>query len=248
MEIWKYFDITHRDHVFCNPLSSEKVNELLGLLELKAGARVLDIACGKGEMLVLLAEQYSIEGVGVDLSPYVCRDARLLAEKRAPKAPLQFIEKNGANYAIPPGEEPFDLAMCIGASWIWKGCRGTLQALSGFVKKRGLVLLGEPFWKNTPPEEYLSAAELKAEDFATHHGNVAIGEEESLTFLYALVSSDDDWDRYEGLQYRAAERYAIEHPDDPDTKELLSRIHKSRDAYLQWGRSCLGWAVYLFQR
>jgi len=61
-----------------------------------------------------------------------------------------------------------------------------------------------------------------------------------------LVSSDDEWDRYETLQWRAAARYADLHADDPEVTELLARVEKSRREYLSWGRDTLGWALYLF--
>lgn len=38
MDPGKYYDITHRDHILCNPLSSAKVDEILGLLDLAPGA------------------------------------------------------------------------------------------------------------------------------------------------------------------------------------------------------------------
>ena len=65
MDRWKYFDITHRNHVVCNPTSIEKLDEMLSLLYLKPGARVVDIACGKAELLVRLTERFGIKGVGV---------------------------------------------------------------------------------------------------------------------------------------------------------------------------------------
>jgi hypothetical protein len=43
---------THREHVVCNPTSEEKLTRLVELLRLPAGARVVDIACGKGEFLI----------------------------------------------------------------------------------------------------------------------------------------------------------------------------------------------------
>ena len=52
MDLWRFFDVTHREHVVCNPISVEKLEELIALLSLKPGARVLDIASGKGEFLV----------------------------------------------------------------------------------------------------------------------------------------------------------------------------------------------------
>jgi len=49
MDTWKFYDITHREHVVCNPTSNDKLARLVGLLRLPAETRVVDIACGKGE-------------------------------------------------------------------------------------------------------------------------------------------------------------------------------------------------------
>ena len=48
---WKYYDITHKRHVLCNPLSERKFQRLCRLLGLTRGARVLDVACGSGAFL-----------------------------------------------------------------------------------------------------------------------------------------------------------------------------------------------------
>jgi len=64
----------------------------------------------------------------------------------------------------------------------------------------------------------------------------------------SYAPNQDDWDRYEGLQWQAAERYAADHPDDPDVEPLLQTSRGQRDAYLRWGRECLGWAMYLFRK
>lgn len=58
MDMWKFFNITHREHILCNPMSLEKLEQLITLLSLKLGARVLDIATGKGEFLIRLVERY----------------------------------------------------------------------------------------------------------------------------------------------------------------------------------------------
>jgi hypothetical protein len=59
-----------------------------------------------------------------------------------------------------------------------------------------------------------------------------------------MVSSADEWDCYQGYQWRAAERYARAHRD-PD---LLKQMRHHRDTYLRWGRDTLGWAIYLFMK
>jgi hypothetical protein len=140
-----------------------------------------------------------------------------------------------------------DLAACVGASWIWGGHRGTLRALSNIIRPGALVLVGEPYWIREPDPEYLEADGLEREAFSTLHGNVEIGREEGLTLLYAMPSIIADWDRYLGLQLRAAERFAAEHPDDPDLSELMPRVRGHFDAYLRWGRETLGWCIYLFR-
>ena len=112
---WRFFDITHADHVLCNPLSVAKLDEMIGLLDLWHGQRVIDIACGKGELLVRLVERYGIGGVGVDprrTHPPTLRSAR--GDTRA-RGGLEVLEIDGAEYRASRGR--FDLACCLGASW-----------------------------------------------------------------------------------------------------------------------------------
>ena len=247
MDRWKYFDITHRCHIICNPMSIEKLEELIDLLKLSAGARVLDIGSGKAELLVKLVERFGAHGVGVDTSPFHIADAEKKRQKRVPDSDLEFVCLDGARYH-PDAPESFDLGMCIGASWVFGGHRGTIRALKGMVKPGGLVMTGEPFWRREPPEEYLAAEGCTHESFSTHPGNVAIGEEEGLTFLYCVVSNQDDWDRYEGLRWYAAANHARSNPKDPDLPELMERARSARERYLMWGRDTLGWAIYLFRK
>jgi len=245
MNIWKFYSVTHAYHVVCNPMSTAKLDELIGLLSLNPGATVLDIACGKGEMLTRLAERYAVSGVGVDISPYFVEDVKQKLQERVPVAQIKILNMDGANYRP---DQPFDLAMCIGASWIYQGHRGTLSALKAMTKPGGLVLVGEPFWLKEPDEAYLAAENHTRDMFGTHYENVFVGEDEGLFALYTMVSNQDDWDRYETLQWYAAERYARDNPDDPDVSEILVRVAHGRTNYLRWGRDTLGWALYLFRK
>ena len=247
MDLWKYYSITHRDHVLCNPTTVEKIDELIGLLQLERGTSVVDIACGKAEMLVRLAETYDIKGMGVDKSPFAIADAEAKREARVPDAELEFILGDGADYR-PSSPESFDLAACIGASWVFGDHRGTLRALKAMIKPGGMVMAGEPYWINEPSPEHLAAEGFDRHLYSSHGGNVKIGEEEGLTLLYAVASNQDDWDRYEGLQWRAAADYARESPDDPDVPKILGRVADKRDIYLKWGRNDFGWAIYLFRK
>jgi SAM-dependent methyltransferase len=83
VDTWKFYGITHRYHVVCNPLSLAKVDEIVGLLDLPGDGRILDIACGKGELLVRIVERYGVFAVGVDLSPQFVHELRQGVAARA---------------------------------------------------------------------------------------------------------------------------------------------------------------------
>jgi cyclopropane fatty-acyl-phospholipid synthase-like methyltransferase len=55
----------HRIH---DPFSEEKLATLGGALNLSEGDRILDLACGSGEMLCTWSRDYGITGTGVDIS------------------------------------------------------------------------------------------------------------------------------------------------------------------------------------
>jgi hypothetical protein len=140
------------------------------------------------------------------------------------------------------------LASCIGASWIFGGHGKTLDALNALVAPGGWVVVGEPFWRQEPADEYLRASEDARATFATHAENAAAGEERGLELAYTLVSSKDDWDQYEGLQWYAVSEYARSHADDSDLPEIVERVAKERSVYLRWGRDTLAWAIYVFRQ
>jgi len=246
MDTWKFFDITHREHLVCNPTSEGKLARLVELLRLPAGARGVDIACGKGELLIRLAEAYGLRGIGIDLSAYFIAEARRRLQARGTGAEVVFRQMDGADFR-PEEPRSLTLASCLGASWVFGGHAGTLDALSGMVAPGGWVIVGEPFWRREPAEEYLAASAVERDAFGTHLGNAEAGESRGLELVHTIVSSRDDWDVYEGLQWYAAAEYARAHPDDPDLPELAERVAKDKALYLRWGRDTLGWAIYVFR-
>jgi SAM-dependent methyltransferase len=207
----------------------------------------LDVACGKAEFLCLVVERYDVAATGIDLSPFTIEAARENVADRGLDGRIELLHMDGGKYE-PEEPESLDLAACIGGSWVFQGHKGTLEALVKMTRPGGLVLVGEPFWIKDPHPEYLKLTGSEYDLCGSHAGNVKTGLDLGLSLLYALVSNQDDWDRYEGLQWQAAQRYAAAHPDDPDVEALLGTSDKNRDAYLGWGRDCLGWALYLFRK
>src|SRR5947199_10697366 len=111
MDRLKYYDIVHQRHSVMNPVDETKLERLYDLLELKPNAGVIDIACGKGEMLIRLAEKYDIKGLRIDKSPYCVREAEKGKRQRIPQADVRILAMDGAHYKAESGASS-QLAMC----------------------------------------------------------------------------------------------------------------------------------------
>ncbi len=246
MDPYKYSAVSHRELLYCNPINSAKMEELIELLQFAPQARIVDFGSGKAELLIRLVERYGVEAVGIDRSPYFTQEAREHAAARIPDGRLTLLETDVADFQAEPGS--FDLAVCMGATEVFGGYTGTLEALSALVRPGGYVAVGEGYWKREPAQAYLDLLGATREEFASHAENVVAGVARQLTPLYAWASSEDDWDRYEWVHCGAVERYARQHPDDPDVPALLNRIRSWRDLYLTMGRDTLGFGLYLFQK
>ena len=64
MDSWKFYNIVHRCHRVMNPVNEDRLERLYDLLELKQGARVIDVGCGKGEMPNPARREISRQRVG----------------------------------------------------------------------------------------------------------------------------------------------------------------------------------------
>jgi SAM-dependent methyltransferase len=228
-----------------NPVSPEGVDELVEAIDLHSGARVLDLGCGKGELLLRLAERFGAHGVGVDLQGELLAEARALAAVRAPDRDVRFVEADVT--AFVPERAEFDLAATVGATP--DSYRATLGRLRDLVRPGGLVLLGEGYWRREPSDEYLAALGASRDELTDYAGTIRAGEEEGLTPLYAVVSSAADFDRYEWRWSLNGERYASEHPDEPGIDDFLAWIRNGRRRYVELGgRDTLGFGLFLFRR
>ena len=245
----KYHEITGKDLVFLNPSSADKLDRLVELMDLPEGARVLDVGSGKGEALLRAAMHQKITGIGVDLSPDFTRVARERAAAIGePGRNLQFLAMRGEDY-VPEGL--CDAVLCIGASWIFGGMKGTAAQLSEYVKPGGYLAIGEPHLIEQPTADYLAelaAAGSEPDSAMTLAENLLEAESCGIVALYVIPSSQADYDHYEWSRIRAAELYALANPDDPDVPALLKRARTHRDLYLRYARETVGWALYLFKK
>jgi SAM-dependent methyltransferase len=244
MDRRRFSTIAHTDHLFCSPVGEEKVDRIIRLMELPHGARVLDLGCGKGELLLRVVERYQGHGIGVDHSPAFLHAARRHAAKRGLITHTDFHDEAIESFEAAP--HTFDLVTNLGAIPA-HGFEPMIDRMVSLTKPGGLLLVGHGFWKKDPTQAYLQELGATREELGTHEENVATLQKKGLRFLYASVSNDDDWDHYEGLYNRAVMRFVTSHPNDPERVEFTARINDWHETYLKWGRATLGFGMYLLQ-
>jgi SAM-dependent methyltransferase len=242
----RFSTIAHRAHRYCNPLDPAALERAAEGAGLRPGARVLDVGCGKGALLVDLALRHGAVGVGVDINAAFLAEGRALAEREGVAASVTLVEREAHGLEVAPAS--FDLAACVGSTHALGGCPGTLRRLADLVRPGGHVLVGQGYWRRDPDPEYLARLGATADEMTPHEGNIAAGIAAGLEPAGAWTSTDDDWDRYEDLYADSVERHAASHPDDPDRAAMLERIRGWRETYRRWGRATLGFGLYLFRR
>jgi SAM-dependent methyltransferase len=240
--------IAHEGLAFMNPLPEDEVDEMIEALELESGARVLDLGCGKAEVLIRIAERYpDVSGVGLDKSPPILEEARRAAAERVPEAHIALLEQDVREHAPEPGS--FDLVISMGGVAFRGGVGGTLAVLSGLVAPGGKLLFGEGYWRCEPDAEYLVALGAAREELKDYEGTIEAAEEAGLQLRRAVTSSVDDWDAYEDAWAENGERYVAAHEGEPDVDELEEWIAAGRDRYRRLGgRDTLGFGLFLFER
>jgi len=78
----RFSTIAHTDHLFLCPLSMDKAEELIDALDLAENDRILDVGCGKGELLVRIVERCAVTAVGLEPNPAFAAIARRWATRR----------------------------------------------------------------------------------------------------------------------------------------------------------------------
>lgn len=213
-------------------------------------ASALDIACGKGELLVRLAERFGapFRALGIDNSNFMIDEARARAAARrvADRVGFRLTE---AEHVVPllPGAS-FDFVSCIGSSHALLDKHRAMEQMARLVTARGHVLLGEGYWRKKPDVEYLKALGTTEDEMESHEVNQRLGEAHGLRLAWTASASEADWDAYENAYSENIERFARENPEDPDVPAMLERSRGWHELYRQHGRATMGFGLYLFDR
>ncbi len=243
MDIPRIFNITESAHRIHNPITPEKLATLGAALRLEAGARVLDLGSGSGEMLCTWARDHGIVGTGIDMSRLFTEQARLRAVELGVADRVEFIHGDAAGY-VSAGQ--VDVAACVGATWIGGSVAGTIELLARSLRGGGIILVGEPYWRQLPPTDDVAKGCLahSTADFLTLPELLASFGQLGHDVVEMVLADQDGWDRYEAAKWLTMRRWLEANPGDELAKEVRAQLSSEPVRYAAYTREYLGWGVF----
>ncbi|AKZ53575.1 putative methyltransferase [Streptomyces ambofaciens ATCC 23877] len=243
MDLPRIFTIRESNHRIHNPLTPDKYAVLGRALHLAPGTRVLDLASGSGEMLCTWARDLGFTGTGVDISTVFTERARARAVELGVADRVEFVHADASGHVA---DEPVDVAACIGATWIGNGVAGTAELLSRSLRPGGLMLIGEPYWRRTPPDQETAQAchaghpsdFLPLPDLIERFGDLGYD------VVEMVLADQDSWDRYSAAQWLTMRRWLDRNPDDELAPQVRAELATEPARHARYTREYLGWGVF----
>ncbi|MEU4180873.1 methyltransferase [Streptomyces sp. NPDC026589] len=236
------YELAHVDHAISNPVDDESARQLLRRTVYQGDERVLDLGCGDAAWLLsVLAAHPGVTAEGVDISLPPLARARERATALGVEDRLVLHHRRATKFTSP---QPFDAVFCVGAAHAFGGLLPALDAMHGHLTPGGRVLVGDGFWEGEPSPEARGIFG-DCEDLAT---TIELVERRGWMSVYGHVSTRQELDDYEWNWTGSLAKWALDHPDDPNSAMALAKASTHRSEWLRDYRSCWGFLTLVLRR
>ena len=223
------------------PLSEGHAGLLMDRLDLPPGARIADLGCGWGELLLQAVARAAAAGgqatgIGVDTDAAALDRARRLARERHLDHRVRFTDASAAGW-----RGTADRVLCVGTAHAFGGTGPALAALAQVVPPGGRLLFGDGYWDGVPSAE---ATEI--------FGELLLGLPQVLEecraagwrVIHLSTADQREWDDFESTFRAGRQEWLLGHGADPRAAGVRDWLDTREREYAEVYRQVLGF-VYL---
>ncbi len=238
----RYHEVAHAHSQV--PLINNHIRLLGEICGLHGGSRLLDLGCGSGQLLSEWASRFTIMGTGVDESQALIELARENALAKEIDKRLSFVVDNPQHY--PQDFHAFDVIVSMSSGVLGSGLAEVITMMRTALKDDGgLLVIGEPFWREKPPEDVVEALGVSVDVFQTLPEMLDQFDEAGVELVEMLLPDTEQVDRFESSQWMSVYRWLKNNLNDPDAPTVHDIMVRNRRMYLTYGRRYLGWGVFV---
>jgi len=243
MDFFELTQISTQHLELSSPAAPEKLWAIGQYLGLDKNKRMINFGSGYGRPLELWAKDFGISGTGIEIHSFLCERAKTRISGSDLEGQVKIVCGNAADYEFE--QNSFDVAVCLGASFIWGGYRRAIREMKNALVDGGKVVVGEYYYI----EEKIPAQLRKFEgDLHTELELLHISRDEGFDIEFALRASRDDWDRYVSSNWYGLLRWIDENQTHPDHRYVIDHLHKIQEMYLKYQKKYEGWAIYILNQ
>ena len=209
---------------------AELITEVIGELELPAGAMVADLGCGKGAVAIEIATELGLNVLGIELfEPFVAH-GQALADAHGVADRCRFVQGDVAKLA--GMLEPVDVVVFAALGDVLGRLDATVAIIRDYLKSGGYLVISDAFVHNEGSADFPGFEQYAKHDETlarlTSQGDVLVRE--------VLPAIDEDADDEEDEGALIAERatvLALKHPDMGDAFMEFAAMQSSENHFIE---------------
>ncbi|GAB1421144.1 hypothetical protein MASR2M15_12880 [Anaerolineales bacterium] len=242
-----YHDLADHLSLYPFPITQNHLQRLADTLSLSSQVRLLDLSCGKGELLCQWAQKYELKGLGVDNDEEKIKLARERATELEVWSEAHFVSDTVSDF--PQEFHEYDVVLSLGGAYHWPDHLSALKSMQEALTDAhaGMLVLGDFFWKQEPDPQTCQKFNLDPSELNTLTHLTQNFHEAGLLVMNIIIADQVDWDEYYSQQWLGMMRWLHRHPEtnyDPIIKTMM----ESQRKYLEYERELISWGIFVLTR
>lgn len=241
-----YSKVRHSTLSICSPLNQSDIEAASKEIGPLPNGRILEIGCGKAEILARLMEATNARGLGIDLPDSLADQLSPFATQQRNSNKLEVRFQDASEF-IAHSTDAFDAIVFSGASHAVGGLGQLPFVAKKLLKPKGWLILGELIWGDTPDSEFLKTLEMREDDLPKAADVPELFASAKMKNIFWHAVSNEQFFQYEKTLYENGTSYALSRPGDSVAAEIGEQSRSWFDLMNRAGLKFFSFGWGLFQ-